>query len=159
MTRRVRRRRRRIAITSPGVIVIDPRRETSPGRPSRWTKAASPAGLAVASIGALHLVQPRWFARPIGMAFPEHRRAWTTATGIAEIVLGSALYNPRTRTAGVVGSAVVLGAWAGRVSRRPRAARRRDASASATTRQGVLAPAVVEQDELHTPPAVAPSES
>ena len=118
------RRQRRLAITSPGVIVIDPRRDATATPTERWRDIASPAGVAIASLGAMHIVRPRWFSRPVGLAFPTNRRVWTTVLGAAEMALGTAVYNPRTRAAGSLGSAVLVGVMTGRASRRPRAGHR-----------------------------------
>ena len=72
-------------------------------------RRASPYALAtvLAGVGILHFVTPRPFDSIVPPFLPAPR-AWTYASGVAEIACGAAIALPRTRRAGATAAAVLL---------------------------------------------------
>jgi uncharacterized membrane protein len=68
------------------------------------------AGLAafLATMGALHFAAPKPFDRLIPRALPGSPRAWTYASGVAELAVAAAVAHPRTRRAGGLAAAALF---------------------------------------------------
>jgi len=75
---------------------------------SRW-RVISPYLLAgvLAGAGAVHLVRPALFD-PLIPSFLPNPRAWTYASGVAELVCAAVVAVPRTRRRGGLASAALL---------------------------------------------------
>ncbi|MFC4910335.1 MauE/DoxX family redox-associated membrane protein [Actinomadura gamaensis] len=65
------------------------------------------AGLLV-SAGTMHLLAPRPFDAIVPRSLPGPARAWTYASGVAEIACGVAVAVPRTRRAGALATAALF---------------------------------------------------
>ncbi|MGW0549653.1 DoxX family protein [Streptomyces altiplanensis] len=59
----------------------------------------------LAAAGAAHIVAPRQFDAIVPRALPGSPRAWTHASGVAELLLAAGIAVPRTRRAGAVAAA------------------------------------------------------
>jgi uncharacterized membrane protein len=77
----------------------------SPPEPSR--RAAGLAGL-LAVAGASHFAIPRFYDRIVPRALPGPARAWTLASGLAELGCATAVARPRTRRQGATAAACLL---------------------------------------------------
>jgi len=72
----------------------------------------APLALLLGGAGALHLVRPAVFDGIVPRALPGSARAWTLASGAAELALAAGLAVPATRrAAGWAGAAFFLGVW------------------------------------------------
>lgn len=58
--------------------------------------------------GTAHLTAPRSFDRIVPHALPGDPRVWTYASGAAELVVASAVANPRTRRHGALAAACLF---------------------------------------------------
>ncbi|MEV6298508.1 hypothetical protein AB0M02_03785 [Actinoplanes sp. NPDC051861] len=71
--------------------------------------AASLAGF-LAAMGTLHFVAPRPFDGIVPGVLPGSPRAWTYASGVAELAVAAAVAHPRTRKAGGLAAAALFAA-------------------------------------------------
>ena len=78
--------------------------------PARRVTSPAAAGLAglLGVAGVLHFVAPRGFDSIVPPALPGSARAWTVASGIAELACAFAVANPRTRRVGATAAAVLF---------------------------------------------------
>lgn len=77
--------------------------------PVRLPSARALGGLLVAA-GAVHFAAPRPFDSIVPRSLPGPARAWTYASGVAELAVGAAVLAPRTRAAGALAAAGLFAA-------------------------------------------------
>lgn len=64
------------------------------------TRPATALALFLASAGATHFLQPRFYDSMIPRELPGKARHWTYGSGVAEIAVAAAVAAPRTRRVG-----------------------------------------------------------
>ncbi|WP_371477231.1 DoxX family protein [Kitasatospora sp. NBC_00315] len=77
---------------------------TQASRPSTG-RAARPLAALLLVAGAAHFARPRTFDAIVPRSLPGTPRAWTYASGVAELALGAAVAAPRTRRLGALAAA------------------------------------------------------
>ena len=68
-------------------------------------RAARPLAVLLLAAGAAHFARPRTFDAIVPRSLPGAPRAWTYASGVAELALGAAVAAPRTRRVGALAAA------------------------------------------------------
>lgn len=73
-------------------------------------RAASPYVLAalLAGAGTLHFVRPEFFDALVPSFLPPSQRAWTYASGVAELAVAATVAHPRTRRRGGLAAAALF---------------------------------------------------
>ena len=73
-------------------------------------RSASPYLLAgfLAGAGAMHFAVPRFYDQMIPEALPGSARAWTYASGVAEVAVAAAVAAPQTRSRGALAAAALF---------------------------------------------------
>jgi uncharacterized membrane protein len=61
--------------------------------------------------GAMHFVVPKFYDAMIPEPLPGTPRTWTYGSGVAEIVVATAIVAPRTRRAGGLAAALMFAGW------------------------------------------------
>ncbi|MEV6208450.1 MauE/DoxX family redox-associated membrane protein [Kitasatospora sp. NPDC051914] len=77
--------------------------------PVRSPSARALGGLLVGA-GVAHFAAPRQFDAIVPRSLPGSPRAWTYASGVAELAVGAAVLAPRTRAAGALAAAGLFAA-------------------------------------------------
>jgi uncharacterized membrane protein len=73
-------------------------------------KSARVLGGLLVGAGVTHFVAPRQFDAIVPRWLPGSARAWTYASGVAEIAVGAAIAAPRTRAGGALAAAGLFAA-------------------------------------------------
>ena len=73
-------------------------------------RSARTAGVLIAGAGLAHFTTPRLFEQVTAPLFPEDTRSWVYRNGAAELALGVALTNGKTRKLGIAGLVAYV-AW------------------------------------------------
>ena len=98
----------------------------------------APLAVLLGAAGAAHLARPAGFDGIVPRALPGGARAWTLASGVAELALAAGLAVPATRrAAGWASAAFFLGVWPANAQMALDAWRRRDRSAAHGRRAAV----------------------
>lgn len=64
-------------------------------------------GVLLGGAGVLHFVTPGFFDQIVPAVLP-HPRAWTYASGVAEVAVGAAVLHPATRERGALAAALLF---------------------------------------------------
>jgi len=101
-----------------------PRRPARTARTARAARTAAALAAVLGASGALHLVVPATYDAVVPRSMPGPARAWTLASGAAELVVAAALAAPATRrTGGALAAALFVAVFPANVSMALRAAR------------------------------------
>ena len=77
-------------------------------------RAAVPMGVVLAVIGVVHFASPDFFDEIVPPWLPPDERFWTLVSGVAEVLVGTALLWPRTRRrAGWAAAALFVAVYPG----------------------------------------------
>ena len=76
--------------------------------PSSDTRSALALAATLAVTGTLHFARPRPFDRLVPRSLPGSPRAWTYASGVAELGCAAAVAHPKTRATGALATAVLF---------------------------------------------------
>lgn len=88
----------------PRARIVAPPRRAALGLPGSTRSARLLGGLLIGA-GITHFVAPRTFDAMVPRALPGSPRAWTRASGAAELAIGAAVAAPRTRRLGALAAA------------------------------------------------------